>query len=85
MFQDLGSSPANMQAGKAVDCYACFPGHACEQSDGGQAYVQADLGGVETWAALPEEAWPKEWYTSGGEVNIQPTGCEDTKGSVWAP
>ena len=54
--------------------------------DGEQAYVQADLGGVETWAALPEEAWPKEWSTSGGgKANIQSTGCENTKGSVWAP
>ena len=67
MFQDLGSSPANMQAGKAVDCYASLPGNACEQSDGEQAYVQADLGGVETWAALPEEAWPKGWYHVDGK------------------
>ena len=69
MFQDLGSSPANTQAGKAVDCYACLPGHTCEQSDGEQAYVQAELGGVETWAALSVEAWPKGWYTRDGKPN----------------
>ena len=48
IFQDLGSSPACMEAGKAADCYGSFPDNACEQADAEQAYVQADLHGTET-------------------------------------
>ena len=43
LFQDLGSSPATMEAGKYVDAYGCAPGHSCEQADAEQAYVQAAL------------------------------------------
>ena len=28
IFQNLGSSPSNMEAGKAVDCCGCVAGHA---------------------------------------------------------
>ena len=55
-----------MQSGKAVDAYGCFPDNACEQADAEQAYVQAKLLGAETWVALPEEAWPKDWFKSDG-------------------
>ena len=41
LFQDLGSSPASMEAGKAVDAYGCMMGHDIEQADAEQAYVQA--------------------------------------------
>ena len=27
IFQDLGSSPATMQAAKSIDAYGCLPGH----------------------------------------------------------
>ena len=66
LFQDLGSNPASMQAGKAVDCYGCLPGHAVEQCDADQAYIQTELTGTETWIALPEEAWPAEWWNKDG-------------------
>ena len=65
IFQDLGSAPANMEAGKAADAYGCFPGHATQQADAEQAYIQAELIGPETWVALPPEAWPDEWHTKG--------------------
>ena len=55
-----------MQAGKFVDSYACFLGHACQQSDAEQAYVQAELKGTETWIALPKEAWPASWFDKKG-------------------
>jgi hypothetical protein len=55
LFQDLGSSPASMEAGKAVDAYGCFAGNGVEQADAEQAYVQAKLEGVETWICLPDE------------------------------
>ena len=54
VFQDLGSSPASMEAGKLCDAYACMPGHAMQQADSEQAYIQADLTGTETWISLPE-------------------------------
>lgn len=55
LFQDLGSSPAGMEASKAADCYGSFAGNDVEQSDAEQAYVQAFLEGVETWISLPDE------------------------------
>ena len=60
MFQDLGSSPANMDASRAADCYGCFPGHGIEIADAEQAYIQADLKGTETWVCLPPEARTKD-------------------------
>ena len=62
LFQDLGSSPAAMEAGKAVDCYGSFEGHECMQEDAEQAYVQAELKGPKTWVLLPTEAWPAHWH-----------------------
>ena len=49
IFQDLGSSPANLQAAKAVDCFGCLPGHAIEIADAEQAYIHADMKGDPTW------------------------------------
>mgnify|MGYP003330114571 CR=1 FL=1 len=57
IFQDMGSSPATMEAGKSADAYGCFPGNDTEQADAEQAYVQAELRGTETWIWLPPEAW----------------------------
>ena len=45
LFQDLGSSLASMEAGKAVDAYGCMAGHSVEQADAEQASVQAYLEG----------------------------------------
>ena len=65
LFQDLGSSPTTMEAGKAADCNGCFPGNTIMQADAEQAYVQAPDVGTETWVALPIEAWPQEWKDEG--------------------
>lgn len=64
IFQDLGSSPASMEASKNLYCYGCFPGHDIEQADSEQAYVQAELSSTETWVNIPEEAWPASWWTT---------------------
>eukprot|EP00435_Cladocopium_sp_Y103_P017887 s3960_g4.t1 len=61
LFSELGSSPATMEAGKAVDAYGCQPGHTAEQNDGVQAYTQALMEGVETWVEVPRDRWPKKW------------------------
>ena len=45
VFQDLGNSPATMDASRAADCYGCFPGHKTEIADAVQAYTQARLKG----------------------------------------
>ena len=62
MFQDMGSQPASMEAGKATDAYGCIKRHRIEQADAEQAYIQADLVGKDTWVSLPETAWPSKWY-----------------------
>ena len=49
LFQDLGSSPATLEAARAADAYGCAPGHDTEIADAEQAYVQADLKGVPSW------------------------------------
>ena len=33
IFQDLGSSPASMEAGKMADAYGSLSGHEVEQAD----------------------------------------------------
>ena len=61
IFQDLGSAPATMEAGRAADCYGCMPDHEITIADAEQAYIQAELKGNPTWVALPPEAWPAQW------------------------
>ena len=62
MFQDLGSSPATMEAGKAADIVGCMPGNNCQQADAEQAYVQAPLRSPNpTWVSLPRNQWPDAW------------------------
>ena len=61
IFQELGSSPATMDAARAADAYGLFPGHAVQQSDARQAYTQAWLRGTETWVRLPRDQWPEGW------------------------
>ncbi|CAE7497332.1 NaCP60E, partial [Symbiodinium natans] len=61
LFSELGSSPATMEAGKALDAYGHAPGNDCQQADGKQAYTQTTLKGKETWVRLPPDRWPSEW------------------------
>ena len=61
IFQDLGSSPATLQAAKAADCFGRLPEHAIEIADAEQAYVQADMKGDPMWVCLPPEARPDWW------------------------
>ena len=61
IFQDLGSSPATMEASRVADMWGCCPGHGIMQADAPQAYIQTELLGTETWVCLPPEARPKSW------------------------
>ena len=65
IFQELGSSPATMEAARCADAYGLFPGHATQQSDAVQAYTQAWLTGTKTWVRLPREQWPQAWIDAG--------------------
>ena len=58
VFQELGSSPAAMEAGNSCDFYGLLPGHRSEQSDAEQAYTQSLLKGTDTWVFLPRDRWP---------------------------
>ena len=61
IFNELGSSPAAMEAGKAVDAYGLMPNNDVEQADAEQAYTQAVLKGTPTWVRIPRERAPPEW------------------------
>ena len=61
VFQDIGSSPATIEAGRVADCYGLAPGHEISTADGEQAYIQAELRGPKTWVELPRMMWPEEW------------------------
>merc|ERR1712004_966466 len=60
MFQNLGSSPATLEASRAADAFGCAPGHATQVADAPAAYVQADLKGTPCWVHLSEDAWPDD-------------------------
>ena len=72
IFNDQGSSPANMQAGKAVDQYGLLPDHTIEQADAEAAYTQCDLKGTATWVRLPEDRWPDSWFFIDKKGNRTP-------------
>ena len=64
LFEDLGSSPASMAAGKLADYVGLQNGCACETADALRAYTQSLLSLVSTtatWVRLPKEIQPSEW------------------------
>ena len=61
IFQDMGSNPATMDAGRAADCYGCVEGNSIEVADAEQAYIQAELSGTPTWVCIPPEDRPASW------------------------
>ena len=54
-----------MDASKSIDAYGCLPGHAIEQADAEQAYVQAHLLGPPLYISLPPDFWPDHWKKKG--------------------
>ena len=61
MFAARASTPAAIEAARAVDAYSCIGNHIAEQSDVTSAYNQAFLQGTETWVSLPADRWPESW------------------------
>ena len=72
IFQELGSSPAAMEAGNSCDFYGLLPGNSSEQSDAEQAYCQTLLGGTVTWVSLPRDRWPDAWILAGYVKPVAP-------------
>jgi hypothetical protein len=56
-FEQLASTPANLESSRYADLYALFPGHSVEARDVQQAYLQAELRGPPTYVVLPKELW----------------------------
>ena len=57
-FNAMGSPPASMQAGKAVDAVGLQPEFDMEQADAEASYTQCDFKWTETRVRLPEDRWP---------------------------
>ncbi len=72
IFQELGSSPAAMEAGNSCDFYGLLPGNRTEQSDAEQAYTQSVLKGTLTWVFLPKDRWPPAWVAAGYQTPVVP-------------
>ena len=53
IFQDLGSTPATLEASRVADAFGAQENWATEIADAEQAYVQADMKGTPTWVCLP--------------------------------
>ena len=64
IFQDLGSSPAAVEASRAADAYGLLSGNVIQVADADQAYTQSYLEGpTQTFVSLPKERWPDDWHT----------------------
>jgi len=70
-FQDLGSAPASMAAGKMIDVIALQQDCSGGMADAVRAYTQATLKGTETWIRLPREHWPRSWFRQRGENSTE--------------
>ena len=66
VFENEGSHPASMTAGRIVDFWGGLGDNISQQSDAQQAYIQSKLKSPHpTWVRLPEEYWPEEWIKKG--------------------
>ena len=61
LFNEMGSSPASMAAGKAVGAWGLQPGYDLQQADAESAYTQTELKGAPTRVRLPHDRWPDSW------------------------
>lgn len=94
LYNELGSSPASMEAAKAVDAHGFLKEHVILASDADQAYTQALLGDevpgrgtidckvkTEGWVRLPPEARPKSW----ANLSLRDPVVPHYEGSVRTP
>ena len=62
VFQELSSSPSTINGINTNLAYGMLPGHASEQADALQAYVQCVLKSKHpTYVRIPRELWPQSW------------------------
>ena len=71
LFNNMGASPASMQAGTAVDAFGLQPEFDVEQAVAEAAYTLCDLKGTETWVRLPEDGGPM----SGSPETLKDIAC----------
>ena len=77
LFNELGSSPASMEAAKLLDAFGSQPGFSKQQADAMQAYIQAFFTGVPTWLSS------KQMATRLGEKVLAAHGTY-AAGSLWS-
>ena len=85
IFQDLGSTPAGLEASRWTDAHGCLEGHDTQIADAVQAYS----GRVERESVLgcmPPEAWPSEWigkYHSPVVRLVKASRRHPDNGTMW--
>ena len=70
MFQNAGASPVSIEGSRLVLAKGLTEGYTVKAADAEKAYTQALLTGTETWALLPEEAWPDDWFIGPKENGV---------------
>ena len=88
MFNDLGSSPATMDAARAADCYGSAPGHSVQIADAKQAYIQAEIKGHTYVDMASSGSTPEFW----DKLNLRRPVCRMRmavdghldSGTMWA-
>ena len=65
VFNELSSSPATLEASKAVDAYGSIDGHTSSQCHADQTYMYVrtipPCMEAQTWVRIPKGRWPSEW------------------------
>lgn len=74
MFQEVGSSLANMQIGNTVDGYTCFQDIRVHKVVWNRLMSKHGWTGVESGVALPMAAWLAGWFDKDGTPLYKQTG-----------
>ena len=79
-FQDLGSAPATVEASRLCILKGLIKGNRVEQADAQQAYIQAKLGGTETWEKYRGRLAGR---MEGQRPTMQKTICKTNTSPLW--
>ena len=83
MFQELGSHPPTMEAGRSCDAYGLFEAQSIEQADAKRAYTQAYL--TNPRRDLHICLAPREPVAQTLDWEVQETHVQVSERSVWSP
>jgi hypothetical protein len=81
----MSSAPASMEASKACDAFGLLPGHATQQCDAEQAYIQSKLEGAPTWVRMPHVGAYAPRTVAKGMGRLPRPGLPPDPGPIWAP